>query len=142
MTTKLLVAAGQAATDPEELPVAVRELISAADEILVIAPILPGRFQWLASASDKAREQADERLQAVLGQVSGMKESGSARGAVAADDPLLAFEDAIAEFAPDHILIGLRSVEHADWQERGLLNQVIQRFSIPVTVFRLTQAST
>ena len=140
MATRLLIAAGQAATDREELPVTVRELISAADEILVIAPTLPGRFEWLASASDKARDQADERLQAVLGQVSGMKESGSARGTVAADDPLLAFEDAIAEFAPDHILIGLRSVEQSDWQERGLLDQLIKRFSIPVTVFRLTQA--
>ena len=87
-----------------------RELISAADEILVIAPTLPSRFEWLASASDRARDQADERLQAVLGQVSEMEESGSPRGTVAADDPLLAFDDAIAAFTPDHILIGLRSV--------------------------------
>ena len=50
MATRLLIAAGQAATDPEELPVTVRELISAADEILVIAPTLPGRFEWLASS--------------------------------------------------------------------------------------------
>jgi hypothetical protein len=140
MATKLLIAAGQAATDPEELPGTVRELVSAADEILVIAPTLPGRFEWLASASDNAREQADERLQAVLGQVSGMKESGSTRGTVAADDPLLAFSDAIAEFAPDHILIGLRSIEQSNWQERGLLDQLIERFSLPVTVFRLIEA--
>jgi hypothetical protein len=140
MATRLLIAAGQAATDPEELPVTVRELISAADEILVIAPTLPGRFEWLASASDNDREQADERLQAVLGQISALKESGSARGAVAADDPLLAFDDAIAEFAPDHILIGLRSHERSDWQERGLLDRLIERVSTPVTVFRLTDS--
>ena len=138
MATRLLIAAGQAATDREELPATVRELISAADEILVIAPTLPSRFEWLASASDRARDQADERLQAVLGQVSEMEESGSPRGTVAADDPLLAFDDAIAAFTPDHILIGLRSVEHSGWQERGLLDQLIERFSIPITVFRLS----
>jgi hypothetical protein len=140
MATKLLVAAGQAAADTDELPSTVRDLISAADEILVIAPTLPGRFEWLVSASDKAREQADERLHAVLGQVSGLTGSDSARGTVAADDPLLAFEDAVADFAPDHILIGLRSAEQSGWQERGLLDQLIERFSIPITVFRLTQA--
>jgi hypothetical protein len=136
MATKLLIAAGQAATDSRELPVTVRELITAADEILVISPVLPGRFEWLASATDKARDQADERLQAVLGQVSGLADPGVARGAVAADDPLLAFADAIAEFAPDHLLIGLRSEEQSAWQERGLLDTLVERFSIPVTVFR------
>jgi hypothetical protein len=96
---------------------------------------LPGRFEWLASATDKAREQADERLRAVLSQVS---ETGTpARGTVGADDPLLAFEDAVRTFAPTHILIGLRSVDRAGWQERGLVDSVLERFDLPVTVFQL-----
>jgi hypothetical protein len=66
-----------------------------------------------------------------------MKESGAVQGSVAADDPLLAFDDAIADFAPDHILIGLRSEEQAEWQERGLLDGLVERVSIPVTVFRV-----
>lgn len=140
MAAKLLIAAGQAASDSAELPSTVRELISSADEVLVLAPTLPGRFEWLSSATDTAREQADERLQAVLGQVSEMKESGSARGEVGADDPLLAFEDAVNEFAPDHILIGLRSAERSDWQERSLLDQVLERFGLPVTVFQLSES--
>jgi len=114
-----LIAAGVAAADAEELPFGVRQLIDSADEILVIAPSLPGRFEWLASATDKAHEQADKRLQAVLSQVSGV--GTPARGSVAADDPLLAFEDAISTFAPTHILIGLRSGDRAGWQERGLM---------------------
>ncbi len=56
-----LIAAGQATADPEQLPVGVRALIDAADQILVIAPTLPGRFEWLASATDKAREQPRRR---------------------------------------------------------------------------------
>ena len=140
MAAKLLIAAGQAASDPAELPSSVRELVSSADEVLVIAPTLPGRFEWLSSATDKAREQADQRLQAVLGQVSKVQASGEARGEVGADDPLLAFEDAVREFEPDHILIGLRSAERSSWQERGLLDQVIGRFALPVTVFQLSEA--
>jgi hypothetical protein len=137
MATKLLIAAGQAAEDPADLPEAVTGLISGAEEILVIAPTLPGRFEWLASATDEAREQADERLQAVLGQISDVGGSESARGEVAADDPLLAFDDAVAEFEPDHILIGLRAAERSGWQERRLLDQLVERFPIPITVFRL-----
>jgi len=135
MGARLLIAAGQAASGTGELPFSVRQLIGSADEVLVIAPTLPGRFEWLASATDHAREHADERLRAVLGQVSELGTEG--RGAVAADDPILAFEDAVADFAPDHILIGLRSGERVGWQERGLLDKVVERFGLPVTVFPL-----
>jgi hypothetical protein len=135
MGSRLLIAAGEAATAVEQLPSAVRTLIDAADEIMVIAPRLPGRLDWIASATDKATEQADERLRAVLGQLN---EAGSpAHGRVGADDPLLAFEDAIRDFAPDHLLIGLRSDDRSGWQERGLLDQIQERFEIPMTVFLL-----
>jgi hypothetical protein len=130
---RLLIATGQAAASAEDLPAGVRELIDAADEILVISPALPTRFEWLSSATDKAREQADERLRAVVGQIA--EESGSSLGgSVAADDPMLAFEDALAGFPADHILVGLRAAEHAGWQERGLLDNLL-RFGLPVTAF-------
>jgi hypothetical protein len=140
MAAKLLIAAGQAASDSAEVPSTVRELISSADEVLVIAPALPRRFEWLSSATDAAREQADERLQAVLGHVSEIHGSESARGEVGADDPLLAFADAIREFEPDHILIALRSEHRVSWQERGLLDHVVGRFGLPVTVFQLSES--
>ena len=44
MGTKLLIAAGQAASDTRELPETVRQLVSSSDEVLVIAPTLPRRF--------------------------------------------------------------------------------------------------
>jgi hypothetical protein len=71
----------------------------------------------------------------VLGHISEL--GADAQGAVAADDLLLAFEDAVADFAPDHILIALRSGERTRWQKRGLLDKVLDRFGLPVTVFRL-----
>ena len=137
MPKRLLIAAGEAADSADALPFGVRELIVAADEILVVTPALPTRFEWLASATDKAREQADGRLQAVLRQIGDLGTEAS--GTVGADDPVLAFEDALAAFQADHILVGLRAPEHADWQERGLLDELLHRFGIPVTVFSLRE---
>jgi hypothetical protein len=137
MPKRLLIAAGEAADSADALPFGVRELIDTSDEILVVTPTLPTRFEWLASATDKAREQADERLQAVLGQIEELGTQAS--GTVGADDPLLAFEDALAAFHADHILVGLRPPDHADWQERGLLDELLRRFGIPVTVFSLRE---
>ena len=135
MAIRLLIAAGESASDIEELPPGVRELIEAAEEILVVAPELPSRFEWLASATDKRREQADSRLEAVLGHLQEL--STGARGQVGADDPMLAFEDAIREFTPDHILVALRGPDQAGWQEHGLINRLLERFQLPVTVFTL-----
>jgi hypothetical protein len=133
MAARLLIAVGEPASSPEDLPFGVRALLDAAEEILVIAPALPKRFEWLASATDKAREQADERLQAVLGQLDEI--DAEASGAVGSDDPLVAFGDAIREFSPNHVLIALRGEDRADWQEHGLLDQLFERFAIPITVF-------
>jgi hypothetical protein len=128
-----LIAVGQSVSESNELPFGVRALLDAAHEILVIAPTLPTRLDWLASATDRAAEQADERLEKVLGQLADM--GSEAAGAVGADDPLLAFQDAISQFSPDHLLIALRADEKSGWQERGLLDQVQERFGLPMTVF-------
>jgi hypothetical protein len=136
MGARLLIAAGEAASGSESLPVGVRMLIDAADEIMVVAPRLPGRLDWLASATDAATERADERLQAVLGHLDEL--GADASGRVGADDPLLALEDAIREFSPDHLLVALRGRDRAGWQERGLLDAIVERFDIPVTVFELS----
>ena len=103
----------------------------------MISPALPGRVDWLVSDTDKATQRADERLRTVLGQLEQM--GAEAHGRVGADDPLLAFEDAIREFAPDHLLIGLRRQDWSGWQERRLLDRILERFEMPMTVFRLPQ---
>jgi len=132
---RVLVAAGAAAASNEQVPESVRLLIDSAEEVLVIAPELPDRTHWLVSDTDNAKMAADERLATVLGHLA--DRGTTARGEVGADDPLLAFEDGVAEISPDHIVIGLRSAEHADWQERGLTDEVLKRFGLPVTVFTI-----
>ena len=51
------------------------------------------------------------------------------------DTPLTAFADAIRDFSPDHLLVALRSSDHAAWQERHLLERLQETFRIPMTVF-------
>src|SRR5688572_61853 len=133
MAERLLIAVGDAAASAEAVPSGVRTLIDAADEILVIAPTLSSRLQWLVSDTDAATERADERLRVVLGQLEEI--GAAARGRVASDDPLTAFDDAIREVEPSHILVALRPEERAGWQERGLIDEVLARFGLPVTVF-------
>ena len=134
-SSRLLIVTGAAASDLEEVPFGARSLIDGAGEILVVAPALPSRLAWLASDTDRTREVADSRLSAVVEQ---LEDSGTpVEGTVGADDPLLAFEDAVADFHPQHILIALRTSDEAGWQERGLIEKVIERFGLPVTVFRI-----
>jgi hypothetical protein len=63
-----------------------------------------------------------------------------ASGRVGADDLLPAFEDAIRDFAPDHIVIALRAGDRTGWQERGLLDKVFERFGLPLTIFNFPGA--
>ncbi|HYH52588.1 MAG TPA: hypothetical protein VD761_00505 [Solirubrobacterales bacterium] len=134
-SARLLVVAGGTASDLEEIPPSVRLLIEGATEILVVSPALPSRMAWLASDTDRTREVADERIGAVIGQLESAE--APVKGAVGADDPLLAFEDAIADFHPHHILIALRAEDESGWQERGLIEEVGERFELPLTVFRV-----
>lgn len=135
MAGRLLIAVGEAAGSAGELPAGVRTLVDASDEILVIAPRLPARLDWLTSDTDRATAQADERLAAVLGQLDEVGRPASGR--IGADDPMLAFEDAVREFAPDHLLIALRRDDRAGWQEKGLLEGLLARFGLALTVFEI-----
>jgi hypothetical protein len=134
MASRLLIAAGESAASADRVPATVRSLIEGAEEVMLIAPSLPTRWEWMSSATDKATAQADERLSAVLGQLDEI--CARATGRVGADDPLTALEDAIRDFGPDHLLIGLRPEDQAGWQERGLIDRVQERFGIPTTVSR------
>lgn len=136
--TRLLIATGEAAASESELPRLVRALIENASELLVMTPMLISRLQWLASDTDRARYEADERLSTVLGHLEALAPETGIRSRIGDDTPFTAFADAIREFLPDHILIALRS-DHSGWQERGLLDQITE-FGTPLTVFQLDRA--
>jgi nucleotide-binding universal stress UspA family protein len=130
---RLLFVADAAVADVAQLPPAVRTVIDAAADVYVVTPTLPGRLAWLADEVDRFRHLADERLDTVLGHMQSIDAhvSGTAiRGSV-----LTVVGDAVADFKPDHVLIALRSSEHANWQERKLIAHIEERFGLPVTTY-------
>jgi hypothetical protein len=138
-TGRLLIVAGAAAASVDELPGTVRELIAEASEVLVVAPVLPSKLHLWTNDTDRAREQADERLTAVLGDVQAIGQDADASGVVGDEVPLSAFDDAVRLFSPDHIVIGLRAGRDAAWQERSLVPRVEQAYGLPVTVVAIDE---
>jgi hypothetical protein len=85
-------------------------------ELRVVVPVVrQSRLQWLTTADDEAREEA-EREAAELGRALPSKETESSAGD---SDPLLAAEDALREFAADEVVIVTRPDEEASWLEEG-----------------------
>jgi nucleotide-binding universal stress UspA family protein len=134
---RLLFVADAAVADVGDLPSAVRVLLDAAARVYVLTPTLPGRLAWLADDVDAHRHIADERLDTVLGHMHSIDAHASGisrRGSV-----LTVIADAVDEFQPDHILLALRSAEHANWQERRLIEHIEARFDLPVTAYAVDQ---
>lgn len=130
---RLLFVADAAVSEVRELPPAARAMIDSAAEVHVVTPTLPGRLAWLADDVDRFRHVADERLDTVLGHMHSI--GADAHGVAGRGSVLTVIADAVADFAPDHILVALRSPEHANWQERHLIEHIEDRFSLPVTTY-------
>jgi nucleotide-binding universal stress UspA family protein len=130
---RLLFVADAAVAEVRELPSAARAMIDSATEVYVVTPTLPGRLAWLADDVDGFRHVADERLDTVLGHMHSI--GADAHGVAGRGSVLTAIADAVADFAPDHILVALRSSEHANWQERHLIEHIEDRFGLPVTTY-------
>jgi nucleotide-binding universal stress UspA family protein len=130
---RLLFIADAAVADTDELPGAVRAVIDAAAAVRVLTPTLPGRLAWLADDVDGFRHVADERLNTVLGHLHAL--GAEASGVAGRGSVMRVIEDQVEGFGPDHILIALRSPEHANWQERKLIAHVEERFGLPLTTY-------
>jgi nucleotide-binding universal stress UspA family protein len=130
---RLLFVADAAVADVDELPPAVRTVIDAAADVYVLTPTLPGRLAWLADDVDRFRHIADERLDTVLGHMYSI--DAHASGVALRGSVLTVIADAVAEFKPEHILIALRSSEHANWQERKLIPHIEESFGLPLTTY-------
>jgi nucleotide-binding universal stress UspA family protein len=135
---RLLFVSDAAVADVDELPPAVRAIIDAATEVYVLTPSLPGRLAWLADDVDRFRHYADERFDTVLSQLRAV--GADAGGALRRGSVLTVIADGVTAFEPDHILIALHVSEHANWQERRLIEHVENRFHLPVTTFAVDPA--
>jgi hypothetical protein len=135
---RLLFVSDAAVADVDELPPVVRAIIDAATEVNVLTPTLPGRLAWLADDVDRFRHYADERLDTVLSYMHAL--GADAGGAARRGSVLTVIADAVTAFEPDHILIALHVSEHANWQERRLIEHVENRFRLPLTTFAVDPA--
>ena len=139
MIERLLFVVDAAVADVAELPTEVRAVLDAAAELYVLTPTLPGRLAWLADDVDRCRHVADERLDIV---VQHMDDIGAdvSRAEAIRGSLVTVIGDAVARFAPDHILLALRSPEHANWQEKGLVEHMEEHFNVPVISYTVDEA--
>lgn len=126
---RLLFVADAAVADVAELPPAVSAVIDAAAEVYVLTPTLPGRLEWLADDIDRFQHVADERLGVVLGHMRSI--GAHVSGLVGQGSVMTVIGDAVSDFTPDHLLLALRTSEHANWQERHLIEHIEERFGLP-----------
>lgn len=130
---RLLIISDAALADVDQLPPSVRALIDSAAEVFVVTPSLPRRASWIADDVNHSRDVAEDRLVAVL---RNMRSIGArVRGRTGDDTALTAVDDAVTEFQPNHILLALRTHEHANWQEKGLIEQIRSHFNLPLTTY-------
>ncbi|MEO8690629.1 MAG: hypothetical protein ABI611_20720 [Solirubrobacteraceae bacterium] len=104
---------------------------AAGGDVHIVAPALNSRLRHYVSDTDAAwtaararLEQASERLAPRVGSVT--VEVGDA-------DPLVAIADALAVVRPAELVVGTLPTGHSHWLEKGLLEKVRERFSLPVT---------
>jgi hypothetical protein len=98
--------------------------------MVVVPAVRQSRLQWLANDDDLARE--------IAGRASGRLAEDTPGATVTAragdSDPLLAIEDALAEFAADEIVVVTRPEDEATWLEEAIAEGgAISIHGVPVT---------
>jgi len=100
-------------------------------QVLVVTPALNSKLKTLTSDEDRAREQAQERLDESLVR---LREAGiEADGQVGDGNPLQAIEDALRTFGADEIIISTHPEGRSHWLERGVVSGARERFDVPIT---------
>ena len=100
-------------------------------EVLVVAPALNTRLRHWASDEDRARAQAQARLDA---SIAALAAAGlEARGQVGDDDPLQAIDDALRAFGADEIVLSTHPPGRSNWLERDLVGRARERYDCPLT---------
>jgi hypothetical protein len=116
----------------EELLTAIKQRVEGRRALVfVVCPALNTKLRHWVSDEDKARLQAQSRLD---GSLEAMNAANiEARGQIGDGDPLLAIEDGIRIFAPDELIISTHPEGRSNWLERGIVEATRERFALPVT---------
>lgn len=105
------------------------------DELAVVVPAVEqSRLDWLANDEGAARDRAREVGESVAARAPGEAEAVE----VKPDPPSQVVVDAIAEHAPDRVLVVVRSGDEATWLESGEAGRIPDAVEgVPVTVVEL-----
>lgn len=98
-----------------------------AERVLVVVPAATPPLRHWVSDVDAARDRAQARVTATVAGLRSLNVDAS--GAVGAEEPLLAIEDALRTFGGDEIVVAATSGTHGE----ELVASVRQQFALPVT---------
>ena len=99
-------------------------------EVLVVAPALNTRLRHWTSDEDRARAEAQARLDASLAALAGA--GVSARGQVGDDDPIQAIDDALRAFGANEIVVSTHPPGRSNWLEKDLVRRARERYDCPI----------
>ncbi|MGH3093217.1 MAG: hypothetical protein ACRDOG_12950 [Gaiellaceae bacterium] len=116
----------------EELP---REIVDKARgleaEVRVVFPALNTRLRHYVSDVDRARADAESRLERSLEALD--QEGIAARGELGDSDPVQALQDALATGKADEVIIATRSPSRVNWLEKDIVERARKVSSLPIT---------
>jgi hypothetical protein len=100
-------------------------------EVLVVCPALNTHLRHWTSDEDRARAEAQERLD---GSLASLAEAGvTARGEVGDADPVQAMDDALRSFGPDEIVVSTHPPGRSNWLEKDVIARARERYPLPIT---------
>jgi hypothetical protein len=128
---RILVIANRTCPCPTLADEVARRASAVPTDVLVVAPALNSRLRHWLSDVDEALARAKERLDLAI---TALRRRGVvARGEIGDSNPLSAIADALASFPADEIVIATLPPGRSHWIERGLVENAMARFGIPIT---------
>lgn len=99
-------------------------------DVWVVCPALNSKVKHWTNEEDRARAQAQERLERLLGDLR--REGLDASGDIGDDDPVQAMEDALRRFPADEVVISTHPPGRSNWLEHDVIRRAQERFDVPV----------
>lgn len=128
---RILVLANETLAGDELRGALAERLAGGPAEVRLVAPALASRLRYWASDTDAAEAAARERLDESLARLE--RAGVHATGAIGADDPVQALEDALWAFPVDEVIVSTHEPGRSHWLARRVVEQVRERVSVPVT---------
>jgi hypothetical protein len=101
-------------------------------EVLVVSPAVnESAVAFWVSDSDEAIADAESAAETTAAQ---LREGGArARAKTGESEPLLALQDALANFQADRVIVFVRDEDAARYREDDVVGEAGRRFGVPVT---------